>query len=100
MIWETARFKKAEPGEIYRKGQYVWLDKRAFTVTITRKHRKSFGKVAKRSKWPDLWVTVDIWNKEEFCAWDNWDRGIKQESLSKAPKIRRLARPSWKAPKI
>jgi len=96
--FEKARFRKAEPEEIYHKNQKVWVDRRGWIVTNKTKPRHSFGKVEKTSKWPDLWVTIGIWNKEEYCAWDDWDRGIVRKPSNGI--IKRIERPSWKGPKI
>ena len=98
-FFDEARFKKQEPEATYRKGQKVWADKRGWTVTTETKFRRSFGEVKKTSKFPDCWVTVGIWNKDEFCEWDNWERGVSPKIIS-LKDIKRLPRPTWKGPKV
>lgn len=58
------RLRKAEGERDIRKGQPIWLIGLKF-VSVEGKG-KPFGCAEQESKWPDLWVTVDVWNKEQF----------------------------------
>ena len=58
------RLKKTEGEPNIRKGQRLWLVRLKF-VSVQGKG-KPFGVAVKESNWPDLWVTVDVWNKEQF----------------------------------
>jgi hypothetical protein len=69
-VIEVGRFKRAKGETYHTKGQKVWLNKKNWTVTVRPQRRKSFGEVAKDSLWPDLWVSINIWNWKELQDYD------------------------------
>lgn len=94
------RFKKAEGETFHQKGQKVWLvDCKNWEVSVKPQRRKCLGEVSKDSIWPDLFVTVDLWDKEQACAY--WNRNIPKEvkEAVKLRTIRSLAARKAKGPK-
>jgi hypothetical protein len=63
------RFKKADDYETLLKNRLVWLGK-SYLVFSNGKG-KPFGKVTKDSYWPDMWVSVEVWDKYQFAEWHN-----------------------------
>lgn len=68
----TERFKKAKGETFHQKGQKVWMLK-DWSVTVKPQRGKSLGEVAKDSVYPDMWVDVDCWNKDQFINYCNKD---------------------------
>jgi 5-methylcytosine-specific restriction endonuclease McrA len=94
------RFKKAEGETFHQKGQKVWLvDRKTWTVTVKPRKGKCLGEVSKDSIWPDMWVTVDLWNKEEASAY--WNRNIPKAVVDavRLRTIQNLAKRKAKGPR-
>lgn len=66
------RILKADGETFHQKGQKVWLLKN-WTVTVKpQRGQKCLGIVSKDSVWPDMWTTLDLWDKSQ--AADYWNR--------------------------
>ena len=84
------RWKKAKGESFHQKGQKVWLV--GNTVSVKRRPKKPFGIVVKDSVFPDLWVTVEPRNKEQWSKYWNaynekkrfeWFRKLRDKTLRK-----------------
>lgn len=64
------RFLKADGETFHQKGKLVWYLK-GKVVTVKPQRYKPIGTVFKDSIWPDMWVSVDVWNKKEFRRYWN-----------------------------
>ena len=73
------RYKKAEGQNFLQAGQLVWMNRR-LEVTCVNQRKKPFGKVLKDSLFPDMWVDVDAWNKEEIVDADLKYKGMKRRA--------------------
>ncbi len=71
MAWMMGevRLKRVSQEDFHQAGQKVWL--LGEKVTVKRRKGNYFGVVVKDSIWPDLWVTVDVRNKEQFVDLEN-----------------------------
>lgn len=69
------RFPKADGEYDLSKGTKVWL--KQFKFVSLRGKGKPFGVVAEDSIYPDLWVSVDVWDLEKFLALEQHENGVK-----------------------
>jgi len=58
------RLKKAKGETFLTAGMKVWEVEKLIVTCKPRRRKKPIGVVLKDSIWPDLWVLVDVWNKE------------------------------------
>jgi hypothetical protein len=70
------RFLKADGETFHQKGKLVWYLK-GKTVTVKPQGYKPIGNVLKDSIWPDMWVSVDVWNRKEFRRY--WNENTPDE---------------------
>ena len=73
------RFPKDDVNENFLEGKRVWL--KSLKWVSKKGTGKPFGRVVKDSYWPDLWVTVDVWNQEQMCDLERKENGMKRRAL-------------------
>ena len=94
------RFKRAEGENFHQKGQKVWLiDEKNWRVTVKPRRGKSLGVVLKDSIWPDMWVTVDLWNKAQATAYASRHIPKEVQDAVRLRTIRQLAARKAKGPR-
>ena len=70
-----ARIKKLDPYQRFRKGDRVWVVQNKYVAY--RGEGKPFGKCIKDSYWPDLFVSVELWDKEKGMDYLNGKVRVK-----------------------
>lgn len=75
MILGPVRMKKALREYDFYEGEKVWLRSKKFASKVGA--GKPVGVVVKDSHWPDLWVTVDLWDKEKGMDFLNGKESVK-----------------------
>lgn len=69
------RFKKAKDENFHQTGQKVWLV--GMRVSVKRRKGKVFGVVVKDSIWPDMWSSIEVWNRDQLVDYDAKINGVK-----------------------
>lgn len=69
------RFQKADGEYNLYRGTKVWLKK--FQFVSLKGRGKPFGVVVENSIWPDLWVWIDVWDREQYTNLCNHENGVK-----------------------
>jgi hypothetical protein len=69
------RFPKADGEYQLYKGNRVWLKQFKFVSLFGT--GRPFGVVVLDSIWPDLWVSVEVWDLEKFVNLENHENGVK-----------------------
>ena len=75
MSEEVHRFPKADGEYHLYKGNRVWLKQFKF-VSLSGRGRP-FGVVVQDSIWPDLWVSIEVWDRNKFVSLENHENGAK-----------------------
>ena len=71
-----ARIKKAKGENFHQKGQKVWIVGNK-AVTVKRLKGRAFGVVVKDSIWPDMFVSIELWDKEKGMDYLNGKVRVK-----------------------
>jgi hypothetical protein len=58
------RLKKKKGETFLTAGMKVWEVEKLTVTCRGSRRKKPVGEVVKDSCWPDMWVTVTVWNKE------------------------------------
>ena len=68
------RVLKAKGEQFHKMGNKVWLVKDLRSpgrVTVNLRPGRPFGRVEEDSMFPDLWVTITVWNKDQWIEYEN-----------------------------
>lgn len=72
-------FEKVKGELFHKKGAKVWLvkdPKGKGRVTVNELKGKPFGCVAEDSLFPNLWVKVTVWNKDQWIEFERREREL------------------------
>lgn len=84
----VCRYKKQDPDRDHFEGQLVWLNHGQ--ASLTRSDQKPLGSVARSSYWPDLWVSVEVWEKAVFA--DQMNNTPQKKAMSRRLALRAAKR--------